>query len=300
MAGQSKRTGMPWSVRLLAVAVGLLPLVGLAAEPPLLIFEAPPRFAPLADRLRKLNPQGVNAAMELVGLQEPGPSIGISLVPEDTETARQAPSWVSGYALIPSGRIVVFPEREVSYPHGSIEGVLLHELTHVFVLRATRGHTSPRWFEEGIAMVASGERVLEDRAWGFWIGLTATPTSLDDITRLFAEGPPSVQKAYLLSEALVRYLMTSLGPDIPRRILVERADGVPFEDAVQKVSGRTLLELETAFWNQQTAWRRWIPVMTSSTIVWAAILFLALIALHKQRQRAAAVKREWEKDEEEL
>ena len=149
-------------------------------------------------------------------------------------------------------------------------------------------------------MVASGERALEDRAWGFWMGLTATPISLDDITRLFEEDPPSVGKAYLLSEALVRYLMTSLGPDIPRRILVERADGVPFEDAVQKVSGRTLPELETAFWNQQTTWRRWVPVVTSSTIVWAAIILLALIALHKQRRRAAAVKREWEKEEKEV
>lgn len=31
------------SVRLVAVALGLLPLIGLAAEPPPLIFEAPPR-----------------------------------------------------------------------------------------------------------------------------------------------------------------------------------------------------------------------------------------------------------------
>jgi hypothetical protein len=289
----------PWRVRLLAVALGLLPLVGLAAEPPLLIFEAPPRFAPLADRLQRLNPPALSAAMELVGLQGPGPPITITLAPEDTDIARHTPSWVSGYALIPSGTIVVFPERQVSYPHGSWEGLLLHELTHVFVMRVARGHTGPRWFEEGIAMVASGERDLEDRAWGFWIGLTATPTPLEEMNRLFSEDPPSVQKAYLLSDALVRYLMTSLGADTVRRILAERAGGVPFEDAVRKVTGRTLLELETTFWAQQTAWRRWIPVVTSSTILWVAIVLLALAALRKQRQRAAAVKRQWEKEEPE-
>lgn len=296
---------MPWSVRLLAAALGLLPLVSLAADPPSgvfdpppLVFEAPPRFAPLASRLQKVKPQAVSAAMELVGLHATGPPIAITLVPEDSEIAHQTPSWVSGYALVPSGRIVLFPDRQVSYPHGSLEGLLLHELTHVFVMRVARGHTGPRWFEEGIAMVASGERDLEDRAWGFWIGLTATPTALEGINRLFGEGWPSVQKAYLLSEALVRYLMTSLGPDIPRRILAERADGVPFEDAVQTVTGRSLLKLESDFWAQQAAWRRWIPVMTSSTIVWVAIMLVAWAAFRKQRQRAAAVKRQWEKEEE--
>jgi hypothetical protein len=288
-----------WSVRLLAVVLGLLPLIGLAAEPPPLIFEAPPRFVPLADRLQKLNPQAMSAAMELVGLREPGPPITITLAPEDTDIARHTPSWVSGYTRMPSGAIVVFPQRQVSYPHGSVEGLLLHELTHVFAMRVARGHTGPRWFEEGIAMVASGERDLEDRAWGFWIGLTATPTPLEEINRLFSEDPPSVQKAYLLSEALVRYLMTSLGPDTVRHILAERAGGVPFEAAVQNVTGRELLELETTFWAQQTAWRRWIPVVTSSTIVWVAIMLVALAAFRKQRQRAVAVKRQWEEEGEE-
>lgn len=290
---------MPWSVRLVAVALGLLPLVSPAVEPPPLVFDTPARFAPLASRMQQLNPHAVRAAMELVGLQESGPPISIILAPEDSETARQAPSWVSGYALVPSGHIVLFPDRQLSYPYGSLEELLLHELTHVFVVRVTGGQTGPRWFEEGLAMVASGERDLEDRAWGFWIGLTATRTSLEEINRLFSEDPPSVQKAYLLAEALVRYLMASFGPDTPRRILSERANGASFEDAVQSVTGRSLRELESEFWAQQLAWRRWIPVATSSVILWTAIVLLALAALRKQRQRAAAVKRQWEKEEEE-
>jgi hypothetical protein len=295
------------SVKFLTAALLLLPLMSLAADHPFvvfdtlpLVFEAPPRFAPLVSRLQKMNPQAVTAAMELVGLQATGPPISITLAPEDSEIARQTPSWVSGYALVPSGRIVLFPDRQVSYPHGSLEGLLLHELTHVFVMRMTGSRTGPRWFEEGIAMVASGERDLEDRAWGFWIGLTAAPSALEDINRLFSEEPPVVQKAYLLSEALVRYLMTSFGPDIPRRILAERANGISFEDAVQSVTGRSLLEFERGFWAQQTAWRRWIPVMTSSTIVWVAVMLVAWAAFRKQRQRAAVVKRQWEKEEEKL
>jgi len=286
-------------VALLAIALALLPLVGLAAEPPPLIFEAPPRFTELADRLRKLNPEAISAAMELVGLDVAGLPVTIILATEDSDMARRTAPWVSGYTVISSGAIVLFPERQVAYPHGSLEALLLHELTHVFAMRAAGGRLGPRWFEEGIAMAASGERDLEDQAWGVWIGLTATRTPLEEIDRLFSRDPPFVQKAYLLSEAVVRHLMTSMGPYAVHRILVERAHGASFEEAFQKVTGRTLPEFETAFWAQQTAWRRWIPVVTSSTIIWVAIIVVALAAFRKQRQRTAAVKRQWEKEGEE-
>ncbi|HJU06101.1 MAG TPA: hypothetical protein VJ692_13200 [Nitrospiraceae bacterium] len=291
---------MPWDTRLLVVALILLPLVSLAAEPPPLVFEAPARFAPLAARLEKLNPHAIRAAMELVGLQEPGPPVSITLAPEDSQAARHAPPWVSGYALVPSGHIVIFPDRQISYPYGSLEGVLLHELTHVFVMRVIKGHTGPRWFAEGLATVASGERDLEDRTWGFWIELIATRTSLEEIDRWFGEGPPAVHKAYLLAEAFVRYLIASFGPDTPRRMLREHAAGVSLEEAARAVTGRSLRELENEFWSQQFAWQRWIPAVTSSAILWMIIVLLSLAALRKQRQRAAAMKRQWEEEDNEL
>ena len=65
------------------------------------------------------------------------------------------------------------------------------------------------------------------------------------------------------------------------------------------MTGRGLLEIESGFWAQQTAWRRWIPVVTSSTILWVLIVLLALGALRKQRRRADVLKRQWEKEEEE-
>lgn len=295
----SESSKISWRVTLLTLALGLWPLVGRSAELPPLSFEVPARFAALASRLQSVNPHAVRAAMELVGLEESRQPISITLAPEESEAARRTPAWVSGYALVPFGSIVLFPDRQISYPHGSMEGLLLHELTHVFVMRVTSGHPGPRWFEEGIAMVASSERALDDQVWGFWMGFTATPTPIEEIERQFSEDPPAVQKAYLLSEALVRYLMTSVGSDTPRRILRARAEGLPFDDAVQIVTGRTLRDLQREFWAQQTSWRRWIPVVTSSAILWTVIVLLAWTAWRKQRQRALAVKEQWEKEEQE-
>jgi hypothetical protein len=291
-------SGPPSVSLLLALALGLLPGMGLAIEPPPLVFETPPHFAPLARRLQSLNPHAVRAAMELVGLQDSGPPIPVILAPEESEPARRTASWVAGYTIIPAGRIVLFPDRQVSYPHGSFEGLLLHELTHVFVLRVTGAHRAPRWFEEGLAMVAAQERTLDDQLWGYWIGLTAAPIPLQALDRLFGEDPPAVDKAYLLAEALVRYLIASQGPDAPRRILEERAHGVAFAEAVQRATGQRLPHLEREFWAQHTSWGRWVPVVTSTAVLWAVIVLLVWIAWHKQRQRAALVQRQWEEDEE--
>lgn len=288
-----------WGLRLLVAATGLslTPSGVLAADLPSLVVEAPPRFAPLAARLQRLNPVAVSAAMDLVGLEDAQPPISVTLVSEDSAMAQQTPAWVSGLALVPSGRIVLFPDRQISYPHGTLEGVLLHELTHVFVMRVTGGHHGPRWFEEGLATVASGEHDLEDGVWAFWAGLTAARISTDQLDRLFSQDPASVRTAYLLAESLVRYLMTAYGEDVPRLILESLSDGLPFVEAVQGATGRSLLELEQGFWADQLGWRRWVPAATSTAILWVAIVMLALVALRKQRQRAAAVRRRWEEEE---
>lgn len=288
-----------WGLRLLvaAAAVSLTPSGGLSNELPSLVVEAPPRFAPLAARLQQLNPVAVRAAMDLVGLEDAQPPISVTLVAEDSAIARQTPAWVSGLALVPSGRIVLFPDRQISYPHGTLEGVLLHELTHVFVMRVTGGRHGPRWFDEGLATVASGEHDLEDGVWAFWAGLTAARISTEQLDRLFSEDPASVRTAYLLAEALVRYLMTSFGEDVPGRILESLSDGLPFAEAVRGATGRSLLEVEQGFWADQLGWRRWVPAATSTAILWLAIVLLALVALRKQRQRAAAVRRQWEEEE---
>ena len=76
-------------VILFAVTFALLPLSGLATEPPPLFFEAPPLFTQLADRLHKLNPQAISAAIELVGSKFRGRRLG-SLWHRKTATWRAA------------------------------------------------------------------------------------------------------------------------------------------------------------------------------------------------------------------
>ena len=64
-----------------------------------------------------------------------------------------------GRPLGDQGLIVLLPERVPSYPDSSLDDVLLHETAHVLVARAAGGRPLPRWFQEGMAMIAG-------RSWG--------------------------------------------------------------------------------------------------------------------------------------
>ena len=114
-----------------------------AAEPPHLVIEAPQPLLPLAERLRGMSPLAFLPVMELVGLEHPGPPILVVLALEGSEPARLAPSWAAGYAVGRAGMVVLLPERIPSYPYGSIEAVLEHEVAHVLIARAARGRPIP-------------------------------------------------------------------------------------------------------------------------------------------------------------
>ena len=63
----------------------------IAAEPPRLIFETPDSLAPLAARLSEVNPHRFRLAMQLTGVDHPGPPIRVILARVTSTVARRAP-----------------------------------------------------------------------------------------------------------------------------------------------------------------------------------------------------------------
>ena len=269
----------------------------IAAEPPRLIFEAPDSLAPLAARLSEVNPHRFRSAMQLTGLDHPGPPIRVILAPETSTVARRAPAWASGFAVSRANTIVIMPERVHAYPYHSLEAVLAHEVAHIMIARSARGRPVPRWFDEGLAMVAAHTWGLEDRARLVWAMVAGRPIPFDELDRLFNRDGASAQRAYVLAAALVQYILRNSGQSTPREILALLARGVPFDKAFTQVTSLTLAEVETAFWAHQTMWSRWVPVATSSAMLWLAITLLALYAYRRRQKHAVAVRRRWEEED---
>lgn len=278
----------------------LLALPLKAATPPRLVVLGPPSLDRVAARVRAIDPERFLDAMRLAGLTDPGPPIQVFLGPEGSDLAAGVPPWVSGYAYGAEGVIVLLPARTPSYPDSSLEELLRHEVAHVLVARAARGRPLPRWFHEGVAMIAGTSWGFDDRS-----RLTVTMIGsigggempLAEVERQFAGGRGSTFNAYAIAGAFVNELLRREGDDAVARILAGVGRGLSFEDAFREATGRTLAEAEQSFWRRQSFWYRWVPILTSSVTLYMLITLLAIWAMGKRRARDAALRRLWEEEE---
>ena len=282
-----------------ALAGWLVGHAATAATLPELVVEAPPELRAEAQAVLEVDRRRLEAATRLTGLRTAQPPIRVVLAAEGTPPATTVPSWISGYAYGSLGRVVLLPERTPSYPDGSLEELLLHELTHVLVARAAGDRPVPRWFNEGLAMMAGSPWSLEDRTRLTFAMVRRTERPLAEVDELFAGEPGEVRRAYALSGALVRDIVLQHGRPAPRRILAAIARGESFTDAFRGATGVTLAGAARSFWQRHSFWYRWVPLLGSSFTLWLVIILLAGTAWWRKRRRVAALRRDWEEEEAE-
>lgn len=255
-----------------------------AAEPTQLVFEPQPGLTPAANRLAAGPRPWVPAVMDLMGLDAPGPPVRVLVAPESSPLARGVPAWVAGYTDGASSSVVILAERTPSYPDGGLEEVLAHEVAHVLVLRAAGGRRVPRWFDEGVAMLAARPWRWRDQT-ELALGLVSGPrTPLWKLDDLFHGDRRDVERGYALAGALVQDLLERYGPAVPRIVLARVARGDTFEEALRAATGARLLEIGEAFWERQGSLRIWIPLLTSTTVLWFGISILAIAAAFRRRR----------------
>src|SRR5882757_3685698 len=152
---------------------------------PQLRIAAPPELASVQKRLEAIEPKRFADIALLVGLTDTGPPIQVVLAPETAAVAREVPPWVAGFASSSEDMVVLFPARTPSYPNGSLEDVLRHEVTHVWIGRASAQRPIPRWFNEGLAMSAErGWRWRDEEQFVYQLAV-GSRTSLEELDRMF-------------------------------------------------------------------------------------------------------------------
>ena len=155
------------------------------------MIEGPEEMTILLDELRGFDRQSLVPAMELLGLDEPGPPIRVIVAREGSIEARRAPSWVMAYAVGNAGWVVLLPQRIPAYPDGNLEQVLRHEIAHVLVARAAGRYGVPRWLNEGLAIVAAREWRFEDRGRLVLEAFRRRKASMADVELEFSRGSVS-------------------------------------------------------------------------------------------------------------
>jgi hypothetical protein len=301
-SGFHKPNCLNWKIGL---AIAFLTIILMIAHPQLLmgavspqfIIEAPESLEPLAAHLKEINPQSLQRMMDFMGLEHAGPPIRVILAPNGSPLAQEAPEWMSGYALSHASTMVLLTDRTLTYPNNSLNDVFLHEIAHILAHRAAGEQPLPRWFDEGLAMKAARAWDLEDRARLVWAMVSGTQVSLDELNALFVKDDTSVRRAYVLAYAFTLDLLEHTRRDVHKRILARVKQGLSFSEAFAQTTLMTLTQAEESFWNRQTLWNRWIPVATSSAMLWLTITLLAFWAFTRQRKRTAAIKKQWREDE---
>ncbi len=284
-------------VLLPALCAVLLAAPAAGREPPELRFEAPAVLAPQVARLEQLGAADLVPIMDLLGLDRPGPPITVQLAREGSPEARRAPSWAVAYAFGGAGLVVLIPSRVPGYPDHTLDAVLRHEIAHVLIARAARHRGIPRWFNEGLAIHASRDWGLEDRARLTLATLRRAGVALDDLDRRFQGGSHSATSAYALSAAFVRFLLDRHGPFVAARIFDQMARGHAFEEAFRHAVGSSLAAEESRYWRHLDIWSKWVPLLSSSTTLWILITMLALWAFKRRRERDAEQRLAWEEEE---
>jgi hypothetical protein len=265
-----------------------------SGEVPQLNIEAPEALAAARERLERFDQSRLRGVMRLVGLNDPGSPIRVVLAPETSPVAQQVSRSTAGFAAHDESLIVLFPARSPAYPHDTLEDVLHHEVAHVLIARASRGANVPLWFHEGLAVLAERTWGLEDQARLLRELVLISRTPLDEVDALFAAGNGSRARAYTLSAAFVRYLITEHGAAAPGDILRRVGRREPFNSAFAQTTGQSVAAAEVAFWDRHRFWTSIGPFLSTSTAIWMIVTLVAVFAIVKRRQQRAAQRKRWE------
>jgi hypothetical protein len=265
---------------------------------PQLKIESPPELATVRQRLESLSPDRFEDIAKLLGVRDAGPPIRVQLMRENSELARGVAPWISGFAIGNSNLVVIFPARSPGYPDHTLEDVLRHEVAHVLIWRAAAGQPVPRWFNEGVAMAVERDRQFQDETQLLYQLVTGGRSDMDAIDRLFSGSQSDQIRAYALAGAFVHEMVRRDGPRVIQEILERVSRGSTFDSAFANATGQTLANAQIEFWRGQRIWTSWVPILTSSTLLWSTITILALLAFYMRRRRNRELEKQWEEDGE--
>ena len=194
------------------------------------------------------------------------------------------PGWAVALAY-PAHRIVLLNALTMTGPEGQV--TLRHELAHVALGQLARNW--PRWFQEGLAQTLTGENFSMTHYAALFRAVTQEKVfRFEHLADSWPDLPSDVEIAYAQSAAFVAWLSARHGPEGMGRLVDEVATNQPFEQAFGKA-------FHTSLWVEELAWRDgmatrygWLPLTTSSSLLWLGATGLVVAAYVRRRQQKAA------------
>jgi hypothetical protein len=178
-----------------------------------------------------------------------------------------------------------------------VSQVFRHELAHIALKDALGGRPIARWFNEGFAVLASGETSVE-RLSTLWTATVADRLlPLSEVERTFPNDAATASVAYAEAVDVVRFLIRREERHRFRALIQELKEGETLDSAVTSAYGVDLRTLEHE-WREDVAKRyTFWPILLSGTGVWAGVLVLFVWGWRRRRARSRATLERWARDE---
>ncbi len=267
------------------------------------LWEYPSRASSIAEDLQEVYRDHWPRVEEELGAEiEDALVIRIGTNPEEMRALapREAPppAYASGVAYPMRGLVLLTLTAPETWERPDVDTVLVHELSHVALHRAVRGHAVPRWFSEGVAIHQARERSI-DRMQSLWSGTVGNRLlPMERLSSSFPSEPHRVNLAYAQSADFVRWLRARDDGDARFREVISRLGrGQSFEMALERTYSTTRMDLELR-WHESLSERfqAW-PLLLGSGGLWVVAALLIVVAYVRRKRRDRVKFREWEEEE---
>lgn len=207
------------------------------------------------------------------------------------------PDYAAGVAYPEIGLVLLTIKPVHPNSQQDLAEVFRHELAHVALEDAVGGRPVPRWFNEGFAVLASGETSFPRMRSLAAATISDNLLSLSQLERTFPMQEWEAEIAYAQAADVVRFLIRREEKHRFRGLISRLHDGESMDAALLNSYGAETATLETEWRNDVARRYTFYPVLFSGSIIWAGTLGLFAFGWHKKRRKAAATLARWEREE---
>jgi hypothetical protein len=195
------------------------------------------------------------------------------------------PDYATGVAYSHWGVILLTMSAPQTWEPPDLEVVLVHELSHVVLHRAVRGHDVPRWFNEGVAIHQSEVRLLPRMESLLRAAAQRSMLRLSELDARFPNRPHEVNVAYAQSADVVGFLRRTNNDERRfHRLIQSLRDGETFDTALAIGYGWTRMGLEREWRDSLRTRYRILPALFAGSTIWVAAAILVVFAYRRRRR----------------
>lgn len=215
----------------------------------------------------------------------------------DQLTSHAMPEWSMG-AADPKRFVLYLQSPRFADPNAPLETVVKHELSHAILGKAVGGARPDRWFEEGFAMMQSGESgwggtVLLTR--GFVFNEAFTLAEIEDVLQFNRD---RAALAYEESLAAVKYLVERFGPDAVGELVMSLRNGESMEGSVRAATGISYRQFEDEWFGAMKRKSHSALAVDFTLVLSGAFVVLLVAARIATSVRSRRIKKEWNQSTE--